>query len=363
MATAGMASIPQHFNAKNAAKWEYRPDMMAVMPGAEEWRRANNIRRAGSDKFRIHVLVIDAQKDFCFPEGTLYVGGRSGTGAIDDSVRMAEFIYRNAPYISDITTTMDTHFAFQIFFSPFWMDEHERPLSPHTLIRAEGETLMNLDLAGNVIHKNVKPIPAVAKWVCNGNYTWLLKQVAFYSNELQRVGKYPLYLWPPHCLLGGDGHALVGVLHEARMTHAFARGVQSNSEIKGGHPLTENFSVFRPEVLTRFDSQPLAQKNTRFIRTIFQADASVVMGQADSHCVKSTIEDLLTEIVAMDPSLAKKVYVATDCMSSVTVPDGSGGFLADFTPDAEKAHQKFADAGMHLVKSTDPIQSWPGIRL
>jgi hypothetical protein len=50
-------------------------------------------------------------------------------------------------------------------------------------------------------------------------------------------------------------------------------------------------------------------------------------------------------------------------MSAVTVPDGKGGFAADFTAQADAALQKFADAGMHLVKSTDPITSWPGIRL
>jgi nicotinamidase-related amidase len=74
--------------------------------------------------------------------------------------------------------------------------------------------------------------------------------------------------------------------------------------------------------------------------------------------VKSTIDDLLGEIAAQDPALAKKVYLVTDCMSAVTVPDGKGGFAADFTAQAETALQKFADAGMHLVKSTDPITSW-----
>jgi hypothetical protein len=50
-------------------------------------------------------------------------------------------------------------------------------------------------------------------------------------------------------------------------------------------------------------------------------------------------------------------------MSAVTVPDGNGGLAVDFTTQADAALQKFADAGMHLVKSTDPIASWPGIRL
>src|SRR6185295_5934631 len=108
-------------------------------------------------------------------------------------------------------------------------------------------------------------------------------------------------------------------------------------------------SVLRPEVLTRHDGQALAQRNAQFLRTLLASDAVVVAGQAASHCVRSSIDDLLTEIVAKDPALAKKVYVMTDCMSAVTVPDGKGGFFADFTGEAEKVFQRFADAGMHLV--------------
>jgi nicotinamidase-related amidase len=89
----------------------------------------------------------------------------------------------------------------------------------------------------------------------------------------------------------------------------------------------------------------------------------VIAGQAASHCVKSTIDDLLDEIAAQDKNLAKKVYLVTDCMSAVTVPDGKGGFAVDFTPQADAALAKFANAGMNLVRSTDPITSWPGIRL
>ncbi len=45
-------------------------------------------------------------------------------------------------------------------------------------------------------------------------------------------------------------------------------------------------------------------------------------------------------------------------MSAVTVPDGRGGFVADFTAQADKALQRFADAGMKLVKSTDRLSAW-----
>lgn len=356
--------IPSFYDSKNASLWNYGPDVQALAKQAFEWKRMHGVKPSGSDKEGgIHLLLIDVQKDFCFPDGTLYVGGRSGTGAMDDSARTAEFIYRNLPLLTNITPTFDTHFAYQVFYPWFYLDEDDKPLNPHTLIDIQGDRLVNTDLAGNVLHKVVKPNPAMAWWACNGDYTWLTKQIIFYNQELIRGKKYKLYLWPPHCLLGNDGHVLVGIVQEARLFHSFVRGSQGWGEVKGGNTFTENFSVLRPEVLMRWDGRPLAQKNTRFLKTLFSARRTIITGQADSHCVKSTIDDLLNEILVSDPELAAKVYIMTDCTSAVTVPDGKGGFLADFTPQAEEAHQKFADAGMHLVKSTDPIESWPDMNL
>jgi nicotinamidase-related amidase len=346
-----MLPIPSFFDPKHAADWSYRPDAAQLATAASGWRAQHKLKPSAADETRVHLLLIDVQKDFCFPEGTLYVAGRSGRGAIDDSRRIAEFVYRNLGSITDITTTLDTHLAYQIFFPSFWLDRTDQPLTPFRTITSD-----------EIAAGEVRPNPAMAKWLCGGNYTWLCKQVLYYCKELERAGKYQLYLWPPHCLLGSDGHALAGVIHEARLFHAFARTSQSHVEVKGGNPLTENYSVLRPEVLSRFDGAALAQRNTQFIQTLLAADAVVIAGQAASHCVKSTIDDLLTEIAAQDSKLASKVYLMTDCMSAVTVPDGNGGFAADFTAQGEAALQKFADAGMHLVKSTDPITSWKGIK-
>ena len=79
------------FDPKRAADWDYRPD---AAPLADRGRRRgaaqHAIKPSAADETRVHLLLIDVQKDFCFPEGTLYVAGRSGTGAIDDSRRIAE---------------------------------------------------------------------------------------------------------------------------------------------------------------------------------------------------------------------------------------------------------------------------------
>ncbi len=97
----------------------------------------------------------------------------------------------------------------------------------------------------------------------------------------------------------------------------------------------------------------LAQRNVGFLKLLLNNDAVVICGQASSHCVKSSIDDLLTEILGSDPGLAKKVYILEDCMSPVVIPG-----LVDYSGEAANALQKFADAGMNIVKSTDPMDSW-----
>ena len=35
--------------------------------------------------------------------------------------------------------------------------------------------------------------------------------------------------------------------------------------------------------------------------------------------------------------------------------------MIDYTDDADAAFRRFADAGMHLVRSTMPMRDWPGM--
>jgi nicotinamidase-related amidase len=159
-------------------------------------------------------------------------------------------------------------------------------------------------------------------------------------------------------MLGGIGHALVSAVEEACFFHAIARNSQTNFEIKGSNALTENYSVLRPEVLDDPTGRPIAQKNARFIQKLLEFDAVIIAGQAKSHCVAWTIDDLLTEIQAQDPALAKKVYLLEDCTSPVVVPG-----IVDFTDQANAAFQRFADAGMNVVRSTAAIDGWSGMTL
>jgi nicotinamidase-related amidase len=329
--------LPPLFDSGNAEGWGYAPDQSKLFHQAAEWRRQHSLRPAAEDARTVHLLLIDEQKDFCFPQGSLYVAGQSGKGALEDNRRIAEFVYRNLDRITRTTCTMDSHLPFQIFFASFWIDRAGEPLTTHREITT-----------AQVRSGEVRVNPAL-RWL--GEIDDLQKQALHYCAELERAGKYTLYLWPPHCILGSDGHALAGVVHEARMFHAYARNAQAEIAIKGDHPLTENYSVLSPEVLTRHDGSELARRNSALVETLLQADVLVVAGQASSHCVKSSVEDLLSEILRRDPRLARKVVLLTDCMSAVAVPG-----VVDFTPQAEAALKRFEAAGMRLAKSTDSFE-------
>ncbi len=337
--------VPSFFDPRKVGEvWRVPYQQRATQ--AEAWAKQHGIPPAAQDRTKLCLLAIDVQNTFCIPNFELFVGGRSGLGAVEDNVRLCEFIYRNLHRLTEIAPTLDTHTAMQIFHPIFWVnDAGEHP--------APAATMISLD---DVQQGKWKVNPAVAYTLAKGNYMALQHHALHYVRKLSDEGKYPLTVWPYHAMLGGIGHALVSAVEEAMFFHNIARRHQTNFEIKGGNPLTENYSVLRPEVLDGADGRPIAQKNTRFLEYLLKFDAVIVAGQAKSHCVAWTIDDLLTEILAQDAALAHKVYLLEDCTSPVVVPG-----VVDFTPQADAAFQRFAAAGMHVVRSTDPLETWPGL--
>lgn len=330
---------PSSFDPKNATK-VLQVQYQKVESEAKAWARKHGLSPSANDRAPICLMPIDCQNTFCIPTGELYVGG-----AEEDTNRLCEFIYRNLSVISSINPTMDTHTAMQIFHPVFWVNGNGDNPEPMTIFSME-------DVQKGIWRVN----PGVASSLAKGNYVALQQYAMHYVKTLSDNGKYSLCIWPYHAMLGGVGHALVASVEEAVFFHNIARNSQTGFEIKGGNPLTENYSVLQPEVLTYPDGRPVAQKNVRFIEALLDYDIVVIAGQAKSHCVAWTIDDLLNEINTKDPELAKKVYLLEDCTSPVVVPG-----VIDFTDQANAAFQRFSDAGMHVVKSTEPMEDWPGL--
>ncbi len=340
--TTPQLTIPKHFDvAKVGEVWRVPYQDRATE--AKDWAKQHNIQPASEDKSRICLLLIDVQNTFCIPNFELFVGGTTGTGAVEDNQRLCEFIYRNLGVITQIVPTLDTHTAMQIFHPIFWINEvGEHPTPAATNITPE-----------DILQGRWKVNPAVANSINGGDYQHLEKHALHYVKQLTDAGKYPLTIWPYHSMLGGIGHALVSAIEEALFFHCIARNSQTRYEIKGNNPLTENYSIMRPEVLEGVNGSPIGQKNSTLIQAVLEFDAVIITGQAKSHCVAWTIADLLTEIQSKDASLAHKIYLLEDCTSPVVVPG-----VIDYTTQAEEAFQRFAAAGMHLVKSTQPVESW-----
>ncbi len=333
--------IPAHFNSKKVGE-VWRVPYQERAAEAEVWAKQHNIKQASSDKTRICLLLIDVQNTFCIPGFELFVGGKSGTGAVEDNQRLCEFIYRNLGAITTIVPTLDTHTATQIFHPIFWINAAgEHPIPAATSITPA-------DIEQGIWQVN----PAVADSITNGDYELLKKHSYHYVKQLSQDGKYPLTVWPYHSMLGGIGHALVSSVEEAIFFHCIARQSQTQFEIKGENPLTENYSILRPEVLVDFEHRPLANKNISLIQQLLEFDAVVIGGQAKSHCVAWTIDDLLTEIKQVDASLAQKVYLLEDCTSPVVVPG-----VVDYTEQADAAYTRFAEAGMHIISSQTKLNS------
>lgn len=330
--------IPTFFDAARVGEvWRVPYGDRATQ--AIEWAAQHQLQPAAKDQTRVCLLIIDAQNTFCIPEFELFVGGRSGMGAVTDNVRLCEFIYRNLGVLTAIVPTMDTHTATQIFHPIFWVDAAGKNPPPMTMIAFE-------EVKDGTWQVN----PAIAHSVAQGDVAKLQAFALHYTQRLSDNGKYPLTVWPYHSMLGGIGHALVSAVEEACFFHTIARSSQTHFELKGSNPLTENYSVLRPEVMDGADGDAIAQKNTPLIQTLLDFDAVIIAGQAKSHCVAWTIDDLLTEIQATDPALAKKVYLLEDCTSPVVVPG-----IVDFTDPADATFQRFANAGMHLIQSTDAL--------
>lgn len=337
--------VPSHFDPKRVGQ-VWRVPYQERAAEAEKWAHQHRIGPAARDEFRVCLVPVDVQNTFCIPEFELFVGGRSGTGAVDDNRRLCEFLYRNLPVITAICPTLDTHRAMQIFHSIFLVDENGEHPAPYTLISAN-------DIKNNVWKFN----PEVGEML-GMNEEYVRGYLQHYSQQLQKGGKYELTIWPYHAMLGGIGHALVSAVEEAIFFHSIARRSQPDFQIKGNNPLTENYSVLSPEVLRDHLGRAMAKKNNALVNRLLEFDAIIIAGQAKSHCVAWTIADLLTEIKKMDKSLVERVYLLEDCMSPVVVPG-----MVDYTEAADSAFQKFADEGMHRVRSTDAIVSWPDMKI
>ena len=321
----GILPFPDFYDPSNVAELFLERGGL-VTDAASVYAKRHGIKPAGQDKFRIAAFGIDAQVGFCIPNASLFV-----PGAVEDTQRTIQWIYTNLYQITGLYFSMDTHHVFQIFHPAWWIDQegnHPAPLTP-------------------ISYEEVR----TGRWIPVSHPIESLE----YTKKLELNGKYVLTIWPYHTLLGGLSHALVPSLMEAAIFHSAARKQQTHFETKGTHALTESYSVLSPEV-TELGGRTVGSFNASFFKTLMEYDRIYVFGQAKSHCVLSTLNDIRHHIEKTDPTLADKVWILEDAMSPVPAPplDPLPPHL-DFPRIAARGFEELRRVGMHLVKTTDRV--------
>lgn len=291
----------------------FHPDIAAIADRAAH----ANLRPADTDRQKIHLLIVDMQVDFCHPAGSLYV-----PGAEEDVKRLTRFIYDQGDHITQITCSMDSHLPLQIFHPAWWADCQGNHPPPFTTISHDDVT--------------------------NGRWTPLFEPEwsTDYTRSLPEKGRYELTIWPYHCLIGSFGHCLDPGLLSAVLWHSLARGSQPNWWIKGSIPKTEHYSILKPEIAV--PDHPQGAKSQDLLDMLQAADYILIAGEAKSHCVLETVEDLVEEY-ADRPDILGRICVLADCTSPIIHPG------IDYETITKRHFEDFARKGIRIARSTDPL--------
>ncbi len=267
-------------------------------------------------KERVELLIIDPQNDFCDPHGALFVAG-----ADKDSERLAKMIGRLRDRIDDIHVTLDSHHLVDVAHPIFLVDQNGNHPAPFTMI-------LESDVSSG-------------KWrTTNPGF---MKRFIAYLNQLTKNGRYPLCVWPPHCLIGSWGHNVVPVVFEQLLSWE-ANFAMVDYVIKGSNIWTEHYSAVQAEVPDASD--PGTMLNTGLIQTLRNADIIGITGQALSHSVANTVRDIANNF---GEDNIKKMVLLIDTTSPVGDLPGS----SIFKNMAEDFVSEMTKRGMKVQKSTD----------
>ncbi len=261
----------------------------------------------------IQLLIIDPQNDFCdLPAawqpadpigGALLAPSLPVQGAHADMLRVADIVRAGRDALSAITVTLDTHHRVDIAHPAFWRRQDGQPVSPFTAITAA-------DLrAGRYQPRDPAALPRAQAYV----------------DALEARGRYTLMVWPVHCQVGSWGHNVHAAVQAACSAWEEARLQPVEYVNKGINPWTEHYSALQAEVPDEADAG--TQLNRALLARLDGAGTLLVAGEASSHCVRATVEDLIGNLPGGHP---ERVVLLSDCMSPVGgFEDQARAFLAD----------------------------------
>lgn len=268
---------------------------------------------------KIGLLVIDPQNSFCDPSGALFV-----PGAQKDMSYLSEFINRNLSKIDDIKVTLDSHHLIDIAHPNFWKNENNENPEPFTIISYK-----------DVLSETWTPVDITNREIA-------LSYVA----SLEEKGNFPLCIWPPHCLIGTEGHNVYPIVNIALQNWTIEKNKNVRYIQKGQNIFTEHFGALAPEVELH---KEISKKNSiiksEIITYIYNFDKIYVVGEAGSHCVNITVRQICENLGEMQGEICPKIHLLTDAMSPVP----------NFENEQEKFIFDMKEKGIQIASVLDTI--------
>ena len=279
----------------------------------------------------VELLIIDPQNDFCdLPHGSgplVFEAEERATpslpvpGAHEDMRRIARFIRAAEKQLTGITVTLDTHQRLDIAHTTFWQMRDGGHVAPFTAIGAAQVR------AGEYRPKDPS----------------CLERALAYLDELEARERYRLVAWPVHCELGAWGSSVHPEVRAAYNHWEETHVATVRRVTKGENPWTEHYSALLAEV--PIAGAPETQLNRELMTVFDRTQTLFVAGEAGSHCVRATCEDLVMNLENQNRERMNRIVLLTDCMSPVP---GFEAHQAAFLSDMQQR-------GLQLLSSVDAL--------
>jgi len=146
---------------------------------------------------------------------------------------------------------------------------------------------------------------------------------------------------------------------EAIHWHSAARNSQYDLLTKGMSQSAEHYGALMAEA--QFSDDPKTQLNMEVVNKLRgdeyrEAERIYIAGQAKSHCVLETVEQVVAIFSKDSPELLDRLYILQDCMTSIPdIKDSDGNVVVPFDKITEDRFVEFKKMGLKFVNSTDPI--------
>lgn len=314
----------------------FRPNLDLAVQDGRDYARKHNIPAAASEGAgRMILAVIDMQADFINPPTSNYPGSLCVPGAVGDVDRLCRFIFANVGKIDHIVASLDTHHLFQPFHPYHWQagpkpavgyQPGDHP-APFTIIRLT-------DVQEGM-------------WMPTRNP----RRIMLMLKRLEQERKKNLCIWPLHCLRGTAGQALDPVLMQLIHFHAGCRNDKYHLTPKGLSHTSEHYGILKAEVT--FDDDWTTQLNMEIVNQWQNADRIYFAGEAKSHCVMETLNQVAEYFGQNSPDVLDRLFVLEDCMSNVPDIVVNGKVIVPFAQMTKDRFAELSKLGFKFVKSTD----------